>query len=453
MKTNALHPIQRALIGVTVESNKQSFKRSVRTLVAMAAKSLKKPGRLLAAAGRIGDMSRMMDEETSAWVSPETLAASGGRFDACNLRHWLALAENAGVAYVPAVTVLTLAETEIGLLAGDVPMPDTPGSRAVTAAAQALNTGNPGVEESPPETGTRDGQGHDEVVEACYAAMDTVPEGWMVRHERCGPSVLKTLAGCGVAGGNAPEVAFGPGLTVGPGWVRDGNRRRVDVTDHRTLAIGIGQGPDGPHSWLARPWVKAARWTMGPDPQRHGSQFQGPGLWPAEWRAFVEGGRVTGVSYYYPWAGQAGAGNAAAALAVRDAAQRLVDHAVRLGAVPAFMDVEFARSNPQFEAAGFGERFPRDGFACTLDFIETKDEDGGTRMTLLEGGPPLTPFGGGHPCGFIPVVGKTHRAEGVALNLAEGVHMMEPRTWTGTNEGSILSWEEAKALASTIEDR
>src|SRR3546814_4263768 len=65
--------------------------------------------------------------------------------------------------------------------------------------------------------------------------MDEVPEGWMVRSNRCGSSELKALAGFGAIGHQVPEVRFGSNLEIGPGWVRVGNRRRVHVSDARTV--------------------------------------------------------------------------------------------------------------------------------------------------------------------------------------------------------------------------
>ncbi|WP_212771731.1 glycoside hydrolase domain-containing protein [Acinetobacter sp. VT 511] len=57
----------------------------------------------------------------------------------------------------------------------------------------------------------------------------------MVRHIRSGSSLLKSFAGLGHAGKAAPEARLSSSLEVGPGWVRVGNRRRVDVGDRRTV--------------------------------------------------------------------------------------------------------------------------------------------------------------------------------------------------------------------------
>ena len=439
--------LRQALIAVNAEGNRRGFVSDVRKLVVRAAVSTRKPGGLLEAIGQIARLDAIKQEETATWVSPEAVTVQGGRFDACDLRHWLEIARLAGVPSIPAEPILILEEYEIALLGGKVRLPDNPATRAIRR-----ETGNLakefGADRCSHSPNNPDVLANLE--ERCFAAMDGVPDGWMVRHARCGPSTLKTLAGCGVAGGHVPEVAFGPDLVVGPGWVRNGNRRRVDVTDGRTMQVGIGQGPDAPHTWLARPWVPAARWTECEDPHRHGSAVAGPGCWPAEWRVFVERGEVTGVSYYYPWAGEATQQNAAHALMVRDVAQHIVDVGIAVGAVPAFLDIEFAREHPQFAEMGFAARFPRDGFACCLDFIEVAREDGDVDFMLLEGGPALCLFGGAHPCGFVPVIKRTHRADGIVLRLPDGVNMMDQNTWDVPIGGAIFTWEEAERLAADI---
>src|SRR3546814_10810238 len=75
-----------------------------------------------------------------------------------------------------------------------------------------------------------------------FNAMDEVPEEWMVRSNRCGSSELKALAGFGAIGHQVPEVRFGSNLEIGPGLVRVGNRRRVHVSDARTVQAAA-QGP------------------------------------------------------------------------------------------------------------------------------------------------------------------------------------------------------------------
>src|SRR3546814_3453749 len=57
----------------------------------------------------------------------------------------------------------------------------------------------------------------EQLEEQLFNAMDEVPEGWMVRSNRCGSSELKALAGFGAIGHQVPEVRFGSNLEIGPG--------------------------------------------------------------------------------------------------------------------------------------------------------------------------------------------------------------------------------------------
>lgn len=398
---------------------------------------------------------QMHQDEVSTWVPASDLSeGKGGAFDACDLRHWLALAERVGVPYVPAREIVALSEEEAAFLSGEVPVPEGKTredvrlrliNMAVMKEAMAEIDGIPPTPPLDP----------DALQERLSAAMDGVPEGWMVRSARCGGSELKALAGFGAGGPVVPETKFGPDLEIGPGWVRLGNRRKVHVGDMRTIEM-YAQGPGGPLVFLARPWVEAARYAVGEDPHRHGSQFAGKGIWPAEWRAFVEGNVVVGVASYYGWCGSVTQENAKVALEVRDLAQRIVDEAIRQKAYPRFMDVEFMRANehPQVKAnKGIQTAlalFGRDKVGCTLDFIETAQGP-----TLLEGGPPNTPFGGGHPCAFAgsggpPRHGNKTNVHGVAFRIMPGVILADPSTWEEfefDRDDCILDWDRVEALA------
>lgn len=419
-------------------------------------------------AHRRGDAARTLEglqatmdlhvEETSSWVAHGALArGEGGPFDACDLRHWLALAERAGVPAVPAVEVVALSDVDMSLATAMGPLPDIPSVRAMRRRIDAvpeLEGARRALEAEPPPDPEAEALAREGLEERLAAAMDGVPEGWMVRYARCGGSNLKALAGMGVSGPTVPEVRFGPNLEIGPGWVRRGNRRAVAPADNRTVEAA-GQGPGEPHAFLARPWVPAARWAVGEDPHRHGTAYAGKGRWPAEWRAFVEDGRVVGVSSYYGWCGSADPENAGMALRVRDLAQRIADEAVRQRAFPRYMDVEFVRASGHPSVTGDPrlvsvlETFGRERVGCTLDFIEVET----TGPVLLEGGPPNTPFGGGHPCAFAgaggqPRGGTKTQTVGVAFRTMPHVSLAEPSTWTdGAREGCILTWEETLALA------
>ncbi len=410
------------------------------------------------AVGGIASAWEMHAAETQGWVSHEALAEGrGGPFDACDLLCWLALAERAAVAAVPARTILSLSEAEMSAASGTLRLPGGATLRRRLAEAARDHMRANGIA-GPLDGAEAPRTDPAELRERLMAAMDGVPEGWMVRHVRAGPSSLKSLAGCGIAGPEAPEVRFGPELEIGPGWVRVGNRRMVDAKDNR-IVEAAAQGPDGRDSaFVARPWVRASRWIECEDVHRANSPLAGPGLWPAEWRAFASGGRVTGVAFYYGWAGmEPNARDAATALEVRRLAQLVVDEASAQGAWPRYMDIEFARNSPMLAAHpdpsirncldGLG----REQVACSLDFIESDDG-----LLLLEGGPAASPVGGGHPCAFAgaggkPVMGNRILAEGVAFRPMRHVMLAEPSTWNdGDRSGCILPWDEVEALAERV---
>lgn len=447
--------LQQALVWLAARAGESENIKAARTAAVLMAKLFRNPAKVPERLRGFRDTIALHANETATWVPPEQMMEGGGPFDSCDLRHWIALAEAAGVPCIPAVEILRLTEAEMEMLSGSVQLPLTKGtSRPVNGEVVGENADliaeiAQGLSASGPPLGSPD-----EVVERLYACMDRVPEGWMVRNVRAGSLELKTLAGAGAAGPQVPEVRFGPDVEVGPGWVRNGNRRRVNVSDNRTLQA-VAQGPGGGTSFVARPWVEAGRYVEADDPHRHGTQFAGRGLWPAEWRAFVEDGEVVGVAFYYGWTGAVTPENAAVALEVRDLAQRVVDEAVRRAAYPRTMDVEFVRSSEHPDIVGnetvqhWLERFGRETVSCTLDFLESKDGP-----VLLEGGPPNTPFGGGHPCAFAgvggpPRFGSRTLTYGVAFSMMEDVLLGDPKTWRETDpENHVLSWEQVEMLAS-----
>lgn len=432
-----LDAIRKLFLSINVKAQNHALGQDIRRLTLLA---LRSKGKL---AGNLAELQKIADfisEETGAWMGPEAVAAGhGGHFDACDLRHWLAVAERAGVDAVPARVILTLSEEEMSAASGRIP--DIPESYRVKLAA-AAKTYLPEISDGPPPEEAQ--VDPDRLADALAGAMDDIPEGWMVRHVRCGPSTLKTLAGVGAAGPEVPETRFGPDLEIGPGWIRRGNRRFVDTADRR-IVEGYAQGPDGPSVFVARPWVRAARFMIGEDPHRHGSQFAGKGIWPAEWRALVQNDRVVGVAFYYGWCGGISPQNAAMALAVRDAAQKMVDEAARQKAIPLYLDTEIARTSERFKEV-LDTHFARDKIACTLDFIETQ-----AGVLFLEGGPPSNPYiGGGHPCAW---AGNEGDIDGVAFRCMDGISLADPKTWKGPHDraGSILTWAETEALAAEYE--
>src|SRR3546814_3911814 len=88
------------------------------------------------------------------------------------------------------------------------------------------------------------------------------------------------------------------------------------------------------------------------------------------------------------------------ALEVRALAQRIVDEAMAQQAWPRYADIELARNADWIEEGSdlrqaLDTQFARCTVSGPLDFIDT---DHGPM--LLEAGPPVSPFGGGHPCAF-----------------------------------------------------
>tara|TARA_B100000965_G_scaffold388509_1_gene393103 strand:- start:439 stop:1728 length:1290 start_codon:yes stop_codon:yes gene_type:complete len=424
---NGLEAIRGLILNLTRAGGEKDAARDARRL---AIGAIKAGGDLPGIIEQLNSVERSFNEETGSWVRLQRLTkGEGGPFDACDLRCWLALASLSNVPFIPAEEILTLSEDEAERACGRA-APISPTLRARLTKVLSLVPRAENAAAAPSDL-----VDDETLQEKLFAAMDGVQSGWMVRHVRAGASGLKALAGCGLAGPEVPEVRFNSESEEGPGWIREGNRRKVDLTDKRIIMV-IAEGPPGPTTFVKRPWVKSARWVSGEDPHRAGSPIAGPGLWPAEWRAFVENGKVLGVAFYYAWAGSATPENAAQAFAVRNLAQRLVDQGLRQGAIPRFMNIEFARaSRPEIDA-----RFPRDGFACTLDFIETDDG-----LQLLEGGPACTPIGGGHPCAFAGIDPPV----GVAFRPVPGISIAEPETWGigAIDSGCVMSWDEAADLA------
>ena len=440
------------ILRVTVKANIDGQTKDARDLVSLHARAAR-AGKFGDLAQHIADRMNQHEAETSSWVDAERLALGlGGAFDACDLRHWLALASRAQVPAIPAREILCLSEEEMAVASGEARLPRGRALGRVQAAAKKL-VSEAAHEDEPASDGTLTAEVDPlDVQDKLFAAMDDVPEGWMVRHALCGHSTLKALAGTGLAGSRAPEVRFGADLEVGPGWVRLDNRRMVDTKDARVLRAAVQGRVDAAGVFLARPWMQASRWLVGEDPHRHGSPFAGKGCWPAEWRAFVEDGTVVGVASYYGWVGDVTPLSVTNALEVRRLAQKIADEAVAQKAYPRHMDFEFYRTDKVRSAipgiAAALKRYGREMVAFTLDFIET---DQG--LLLLEGGPAHTAMGGGHPCAFAgcggrPVLGNQVVTEGVAFRTMPQVFMAEPSTWEdGDRTGCISTWAEAERLA------
>jgi hypothetical protein len=446
------NPLQKFLLLLAGDGAKREFAKGVRKLVSAAARSVDIVSDVRAIAAIESAHNAVCDK-----FVPVDKIDAGGSFDVCDLRYWLHFAEKSGVAHIPAKEILSLSTEEISKLSGPVNLENLPGMKRIRskmADAVLKNLEFAKDIESSGKIALPSDLDRNTIVEKTFAAMDEIPDGWMVRHVRVGPSTAKTLIGTGTSpiSDMAPSVSLPeikPGFAIGPGWLQIGNRRAVDVLDDRIMRAGIVPGPEGAQVFVARPWVACSRYLEAQDPHREGSPLAGVGVWPAEWRAFVKNGRVEGVAAYYGWAHAGEPEDARQALLVRDLAQKIVDAAVASNAVGANIELEMYRTsgkevkNPMIKSAL--EEFSADGFHCTLDFIETENGP-----VFLEGGPPFTPIGGSHPCAFAGI----KEIAGVALKVMPGVSMADPRSWRETDKtGSIVSWEEAaerRSLCASI---
>lgn len=444
--------VRQQTIGMMVQGAEHQKMASLRNILLGSAALARKPGLLAAAVEGINAVERDNHAETSSWLTADEIrGGASGRFEACSLLSWLAIAEGAGVPYIPATPILTLTDAEAEAASGVIPNLTGPVPDRIRATVRAAIEADPqAFAKSPTDTATDAPIDFEELAERMHAVMDELPMGTMVRSDQTGANTLKVLACTGLVDDIVPEVSFGQGLEIGPGYVRNGNRRRVDVSDRRITGAYV-EGPQRGLTFVARPWVKASRYVEGRDPHRAGTPYDQPGLWPAEWRAFVRNGVVEGVSAYYTWVDAPSALTAARALEVRALAQRIVDHAIARGLEPRFGRIEMARRQNAGLAAALDEQGFTDGsFSAALDFIEGPDG-----LLLLEGGPGHSPAGGAHPCAFAGThgplrMGNAMTTVGVAFRTMAHVNIMEPSTWIdGDRTGSILDWEEVEALAAS----
>jgi hypothetical protein len=458
--------LRQLLVGMTQMGAQSAEDRDVRSLVVGAARLARSPGRLKAAIQGMADTEKTQVEEASTWMTHEEIAqGKAGRFDACDLRNWLVIAEKAGVPAIPAREIASFSADEYAKLVGVYGL-DHENPRI----KRTLDTIRKGVEADYTAEELEEARGTvakaettqtdmEVLIDRLHGAMDDVPEGWMVRSSVCGGENLKALAGCGVTETFIPEVRFGPDLEIGPGWVRTGNRRRIDIQDKRTMQLYV-RNDTVDIAFLARPWVVADRWLEGRDPHRAGTPIDIPGTWPAEWRAFVRAGKVVGVSSYYAWAGAIDAVSARMANRVREMAQRIVDAAIEQDLTPRSMDDALMRhKSPRHARALEAMGFMDGDFDATIDFIEADGD-----LLMLEAGPGCGPFGSGHPCGFAgdyrsiqEDIGDGHGVqelrwmpcEGVAFRSMDHILIGEPKGWeTGDKGNAILDWEAANAIAA-----
>ena len=423
---------QLAIIG----SRKALAQSTRRFLVGCVAKMRKAPEEAREMATGMAAIAEHVEATQNAWVDTIT---EGGTFDGCDLRIWLALAEAAGVPFVPARTILSLDEDQLEHLSGPVAMPKhmRKGLGRLLAATFGAGDG-----EAPPAPST--------TPRRCTSAS---PTRWTTCPKTGSCAATSAARSCSRPG----PVAARSSATRASRRARTsrsapaGCAQATGAASTRPTRATWRSSPQGhgAHPLPRRPWVQAARHVECEDPHRHGTIFAGSGTWPAECGLFFEHGAVTGVAFYYGWAGEATPENARKAFEAKAAAEKIIAAGVQAKMVPQLMDIEILKHHrasgakmPEITREAV-ERFG-DGFSGTLDFVET---DQG--MTLLEGGPGHTPVGGAHPCAFAGTgegVGST--IVGVALKLMEHVVLADPKTWKdGDRSGAILTWEEAEALA------
>ena len=240
-----------ALLAITAKVNAQSQGKAIRKgLLGLGASLRKSPADITDMIAGITYVATFVENENASWTNGDKVVP-GSRFDTCDLRAWLDIAQHAGVPHVPAREILRLSEDELGMLTGPVHMP-----RFIQSAiARGLAKIAPSIASDTPQT-TTPRIDAERLIDSLSNAMDNVPEGWMVRSHICGPSTLKTYAGAGLADPMVSGVDMSSDLSVGPGWVRNGNRRRIDATDARYVEL-FPQGHGSHIAYLARPWVQA----------------------------------------------------------------------------------------------------------------------------------------------------------------------------------------------------
>lgn len=442
--------IKELVIGATVRGGMKAEMEFTRRAVNVFAQQLRDVDGTIEMLSGIANLEAALEARLAAHVSPQdVLAGAGGTFDVCDLRHWLAIAERADVSYIPAREILTLESEEISALTGPVRIP----GHFKSAIARRLRKVFGDLPE--PQGDSAPAIDRNAIIEKIFAAGDLIPPGHVVRSAICGPNTMKALAGTGTLS-HSDDAARFDGIDIGCGWVREGNRTRIDVTDKRLMELQA-RGHEDTFRYLVRPWVEASRRNEGEDPHFAGTPMAASRSWPAEWRVYVQNGEVIGVGNYYGWAGEASPESARGALAAKEAAEKMISTMKEAVLLPFFSDLFLmnysmadGKGHPKAveQAEDVAQRFPMTGIHCTLDFIETGDGE----VTLLEGGPAHTPIGGGHPtafCGCLALPDNPMFTEisGVAFRAPDDVFMPEPSTWKLRGPEHALSFEEVAEFA------
>lgn len=205
--------------------------------------------------------------------------------------------------------------------------------------------------------------------------IHSLEEGEMVRMEQVSPTEVKFL------------MSSGKPMTSGLFRLEDDNRLCLDLHDERFYSTFSDLGDDKLRAY-ARPIIK---------PLLIDGHFRGEaGRWPAEFRVFVESGRIVGISNYYPQVAMDQDRFLEPMRQVREDAQAILDTMAvfRLGVgnhvlCPDRGPDDCMEQTPDWMPDTWG----RQNF--TLDFV--LEESG--HIFFLEGGPAgLT---SAHPCCFL----------------------------------------------------
>src|SRR3546814_13774934 len=99
--------------------------RTLRSTLGSGAAFFRTPSNATTAIAGMMEIEAKHRAETESWLNPEALASGkGGAFDACDLRHWLALANHAGVRAVPAKQLLVLTADHMDDASGKIEIHD-----------------------------------------------------------------------------------------------------------------------------------------------------------------------------------------------------------------------------------------------------------------------------------------------------------------------------------------
>lgn len=276
----------------------------------------------------------LTDEQIRARAAAET----PGRFNVISLAAWIALAERAGVAHIPA--------REIHRLPVEVFM---------------------GAMDQDPEMGPRMDAAETAIIEA-------LGPGDMLRFDQVAPGEIKAERSAGQEIGNGTFFNSRTGKPM------------LCIYEDRFYTTLMDHGGDDIRAF-ARPRV---------DPVLIDGEFQGDtGQWPAEFRIFIEDGRVVGLSNYYPQVAMDPERFAGAARDALRKGQAMIDTmaSLHLGVGNARLCADEGAPEGALRPDWVPSAWAAQDF--TLDFFAISEEE----TLFLEGGP--AGMRAAHPCCFL----------------------------------------------------